>query len=484
MTLAGNVYAETVNGEVAVSDVGIEAEFANKLDVLDLKNMDILDVFKIISQKSGLNIIAGQNVKGRVNVFLKDIDVEDALRIIVDAYDWAYIKENDVFKVMTKKKFEDIYGYQFGQDIKTKTVNLKNGRMDEIVKMLNQIKSNNGKILADAQSGVVILMDEAHKIDEMMNIVNEVDVAVKTQIFELSHIKASDLEGKINELLTPLVGTLRSDDRSNKMIVSDTQHKLNMISQVVSEFDQREREVLIEAKIIQIVLNDEFKMGVNWEAVVSNFHNLNLTSNFDVLNQTSKAGRLSIGTLASDNYSAIVEALDIVGTTNILSNPRIAVINNEEAKILVGSTEPYVTTTTTTPSSGPTTTAESINFIEVGVKLYVTPTIHKDDFITMKIKPEVSSVVSTIVTSNNNTIPVVETSEAETTVMVKDGVTIIIGGLIKEEKIETTKQIPLLGKVPVLGAVFRNRDQTASKTEIVILLTPQVITGDISQNAF
>jgi len=199
-----------------------------------------------------------------------------------------------------------------------------------------------------------------------------------------------------------------------------------------------------------------------------------------VLGSTSKAGRLSIGTVAKDNYSAMVEALDTVGATEILSNPRISALNNKEAKILVGSTEPYVTTTTTTPSSGPTTTAESINFIEVGVKLYVTPTIHKDDFITMKIRPEVSSVVGTIVTGNNNTIPVVETSEAETTVMVKNNVTIIIGGLIKEESIETKKQIPILGKIPLLGAVFRSTDNKKDKTEIVIFLTPQIISGDES----
>ena len=173
------------------------------------------------------------------------------------------------------------------------------------------------------------------------------------------------------------------------------------------------------------------------------------------------------------------DALETVGETNILSAPRIMVVNNKEAKILVGSTEPYVTTTTTTPSAGPTTTAESVNFIDVGVKLYVTPTIHEDDFITMKIKPEVSSVTSNLTTSNNNTIPIVETSEAETTVNVKDGVTVIIGGLIKEETINTTKQIPFLGKIPVLGMIFRSTNNSTSKTEIVIFLTPRIVTGDM-----
>ena len=171
--------------------------------------------------------------------------------------------------------------------------------------------------------------------------------------------------------------------------------------------------------------------------------------------------------------------MDTVGKTNILSNPRITVINNEEAKILVGSSEPYVTSETTTTASGPTTTAESVNFIEVGVKLFVTPTIHGDGYVTMKIKPEVSSRTGSITTSTNNEIPVVETSEAETTVMVKDGVTIVIGGLIKEQDIRTVKKVPLLGDLPFLGFAFRNENKSIEKTEIVIFLTPRIISGDI-----
>jgi len=101
-----------------------------------------------------------------------------------------------------------------------------------------------------------------------------------------------------------------------------------------------------------------------------------------------------------------------------------------------------------------------------------------DDYITMKIKPEVSSVTRTIKTSNNNTIPVVETSEAETTVTIKDGATIVIGGLIKEEKIDAIKKVPLLGDIPILGVMFRNDDETTKKTELVIFLTPKIVSGE------
>src|SRR5262249_8776654 len=114
------------------------------------------------------------------------------------------------------------------------------------------------------------------------------------------------------------------------------------------------------------------------------------------------------------------------------------------------------------------------------VKLYVTPMIHKDRNITMKIKPEVSSVTSFVTTSNNNKIPVVDTSQAETRVMVKDGVTIVIGGLIKDEKVESINKIPVLGDLPLFGFAFRNKDNSIKKTELVIFLTPKIISGDVA----
>ena len=97
----------------------------------------------------------------------------------------------------------------------------------------------------------------------------------------------------------------------------------------------------------------------------------------------------------------------------------------------------------------------------------------------MKLKPEVSSVTRTLVTSNNNTIPIVDTSEAETSVSVKDGVTIVIGGLIKDETINSRSKVPLLGDIPVVGQAFRSDNNLTRKTEIVLFLTPRVITGDV-----
>lgn len=453
------------------------------IDVLELKDMEIADVLKLISKKSGLNIVAGRDIRGKITIYLKDVDVRDCLRIILESNDMAYAEEDGILKVMTAKDYELTYGRKFGEKTQIKIIQLKNANAADVLLLLTQMKSIIGKVIADDKSNTVVLMETPEKIAAMEMLVKEIDVPIKTKMFELSYSQAEDISKKITEALTKNVGSLKFDIRSNRIVVTDTPQKLEQIENMVRAFDTKHEEVLISAKIAQIVLKDQYKMGVNWEAIVNNFHKMDLTSNFNILGTNEKRGNLSIGTLSKDDYTVLLEALDIVGVTNILASPHIIAINNQEAKILVGSTEPYVTTTTTTTATGPATTAESVNFIDVGVKLYVTPTIHKDGFITMKIKPEVSSVTDFLPTSQNNKIPIVETSQAETVVMVKDGVTIVIGGLIKDEKVETINKIPLLGDLPLLGFAFRNKDRQVKKTELVIFLTPEIMTGDVQADA-
>ncbi len=477
-----NTFSSGSVGEIK-KDTKVNKDGEVVMDVLDLKNMDILDVLKLISQKSGINLVAGQNVKGRVTVYLKDVSVEEALSIIVEANDWAYAKEGGIIKVMTEKEYEEKYGRKFGQEIATKIVQLLYVKPPDLIPILDQMKSSVGKIIADEKSNSLVLLDQESKISQMQKIIDQLDVPMKSEVFDLNYAKAEDISGKVTELLTPGLGRMKFDQRSNRLVIYDTAPKMKSIKEIINAFDKKDKQVLIEAKIIQIVLSDEFKMGIDWEGILNNYHGLDLKNNFSILNTGDKGGRLSIGTIDNDRYKVFVDALDAIGTTDILSSPRITAINNQEAKILVGSTEPYVTTTTTTPSSGPTTTAESVNFIEVGVKLFVTPTIHEDNFITMKIKPEVSSVTRTITTSTNNSIPVVETSEAETTVLAKDGVTIVIGGLIKEEGIKASSRVPFLGNIPFLGFPFRNKSNKTSKTEIVIFLTPKIISGDVREDS-
>lgn len=448
------------------------------IDTLELKDMDILDVLKLLSQKSGLNIVAGKNVRAKITIYLKDVDVRDVLRIILETNDLAYEEDGNIIKVITARDYEMIYGNRFGDKSQVKIIPLQNSTASDLAPILTQIKSAIGKVLTDEKSNTMVLIDTPAKLSDMQKLIREVDIPVVTKVFNLNYSNAEDIEKKLTEVLTKNVGKVKVDKRSNKIYITDSPTKIREASSIISAFDERHREVLIEAKIVKVILSDQYRMGVDWERILTKYHNLDLKGSFSILTSADKRGKFSIGTIASDNYNVVVEALSTVGTTNTLSSPRITAINNEEAKILVGSTEPYVTTTTTTPSAGPTTTAESVSFIDVGVKLFVTPTINEESFITMKIKPEVSSVTSYLTTSQNNKIPIVDTTTAETKVMVKDGVTIVIGGLIKDELIETINKVPFFGDLPLLGFVFRNKDKLLKKTELVVFLTPHILSGD------
>ena len=158
----------------------------------------------------------------------------------------------------------------------------------------------------------------------------------------------------------------------------------------------------LETKLVQVVLNDEHRQGVDWEAIVSDFHSLNLKNNRMSSGANESVGKLSVGTVAGDDYNVLLEALETVGHTNVLSNPWVKATNNKEVKILVGSSD-------SASASHPSATSDSPNFNDTGIKLFVTPTIHNDESITLKIRPEVTSAVRTSAGGDSHAHSAIET---------------------------------------------------------------------------
>ena len=289
-------------------------------------------------------------------------------------------------------------------------------------------------------------------------------------------------------MLTTGTSTLQVDSRMNKLVISDLPEKMALVKDVISAFDEPTPQVFIEAEIVQVSLSDKYEYGIAWERLFNEgrFHGFNISSkfygSFPLSNASTfgstKQGQVSIGTLTNDSYSAIMQFLQTIGKTNVLSRPRIAALNNEEAKILIGTREAF-TTGTLSQAESTTVTSESIEFVDVGVKLNVVPTITHDDFIIMKIKPEVSIVKEYLTTSVlQSRVPIVETSEIETIVKVKDGSMILIGGLIKKEKTYAHQGIPVLADLPWIGALFHSKKDEWKKTELIIFLRPRIITGE------
>ena len=256
----------------------------------------------------------------------------------------------------------------------------------------------------------------------------------------------------------------------NALIVSGIFYFLIFLPSLgADEIPALQQHIQIEAKIIRIDLDEEHFTGVDWEAIVSDYQSLDLKSS------TAKTQRLGMGTISNEDASVLLDALDTVGETQVLSSPTLAVADNQEARILAGSMEPQSTTTVTTPFFGSTTIDEHTGVVDVWVKLFLTPTLKSDQSMAMKIRPQISSVLGH--DARNPSEATVDTSQGESVMTIKEGMTIVLGGLIKEDKINTVKKFPFFGDLPILGAAFRNQNRSIRKTELVVFLTPTVVGG-------
>jgi type II secretory pathway component GspD/PulD (secretin) len=183
----------------------------------------------------------------------------------------------------------------------------------------------------------------------------------------------------------------------------------------------------------------------------------------------------------------MLKALKTFGETRLLSDPRLTVQDGHEATLEVVTSEAYEAGTSEVDSGGVTTSYRNFEFIDVGVSLSVIPKINDEGFVNMLIKPEVSSVISWYGGASGpaeersaGAVPIVKRSTAETTVTVKDGVTIVIGGLIDESTVSTEQKVPILGNIPLLKYLFRRTSDSTERRETIIFLTPHIVTGDRS----
>ena len=453
---------------------------------LDLRDMDIIDALKFLAMKGNINIVASKDVSGRVSLFLKDSTIKDALDIVLTANNLAYEKRADILYVMTEAEYKTLHGENFKDTRKVKMFKLKYTKPEAVFKALDVLKSEIGKLIVDEESGTVIVMDTPEKLEKMENAIADLDGVMFTKTFSLQYAKAKDVQAALSGRLdAKKTGTITADERNNSVIVTALSERMKEVEELIKGMDKKTKQVLLEVKIIKVILSDDFDMGVDWDKVwqKAEKYGIKFFGDFAFPTTLSNFFKVAVGNdvISGETYAATIKILQEYGETRNLSSPSIAVINGQEAKILIGTKQAYVTTTISTGGTTATTAAQ-VQFVDVGVMLTVTPTINDEGYVTLKVKPEVSNVDSTlsyqIAADVTKTVPIVATTTAETTVMAKDGRTIIIGGLRKDEKVKTVDKLPLLGDLPLVGAAFRKSSDDLEKIEIVVFITPHIIAGD------
>jgi len=419
---------------------------------LDFQDADIRNVLKVLAFKSGVNIVAAPDVTGVVNIELKDVPWQKALDVILSTYGYGFDRKGNIITVMSVE-------------------NLKKYREDSIS--------------LQAQEPLI------------------------SKTFPLSFAKAEDVM-KIIDKLVGKRGFINFDARTNAIVVRDLESTLELISGVIKSIDTITPQVMIETKIVETDLNNADNMGIDWVLqatasgatmpTVAPFTNNNwfgyggnsnfafvptaiqsLVGNSAITTQavastpTAPAPTgFSYGTINASQLSATIQLLSSRGTTKILSSPRIVTLDNEKAKINVGLEYPEATYSFNSSTGQQQVTG--FTTLPIGVNFEVTPHVNSAGLVTLDLHPQISALQGTV-TVDNNQLPETSNEEAETNVMVEDGKTLVIGGLITEQKVVTVTKVPVLGDIPWLGKlIFSNTNTTKTRKEVIIFLTPHIIT--------
>jgi type II secretory pathway component GspD/PulD (secretin) len=486
---------------------------------LDLRNIEAAEALRFLAMKGGLNMAVSPTVSGRLFLLLNDVPIRDVFDIILRTNSLAYDKQGEIYNIMTEVEYKQHYGRKFSDFRKVKIFQLKYAIPERVFSAIDALKSELGRVLVDQESGMVLVMDTPEMLEKMDRAISTLEQKRDVKVYSLQYAKAKDIEENLKAYLDAKgAGSIISSERGNQVIVQTFPERMEQMDALVKSLDQKTKQVLIVAKIIKITLSDDLEAEIQWEGLFKNvpifafdkenpggfignhpFAALARTQTSAGLRQSfiddfvniaptvqptpGAKSTLSEGVFigqqgGDDSFEVFLKFLKTIGETRVLSSPRITVLNNQEAKIHVGEKQAYVTTTTTTGQST-NTTAEEVTFVDVGIELSVTPTINDEGYISMKIKPEISSVASSLITPTGNQIPIIDTSEAETSVIVKDKTTIVIAGLRRDDFTETTKKVPYLSNIPLFGNLFTSGIKGKGRTEVLILLTPHLIDGDV-----
>lgn len=413
---------------VAATASSIPSRFTGKKVSLDFQDADITNVLRLLSEVSKLNMIIGENVKGKITIKMSNVPWDQALDVILKLKGLGKVFEDNVLRIDT----------------------LSN--------------------IAQSQE------DEARAKDAM---IKAEDLEIK--IIPVNYAKAKDILESVKKTLSPR-GDVTVDERTNTIILKDIRYKHDEVIKFLKILDKPTAQVLIEARIVQADSNFARDLGVQWGGTYATnpgTYNIGImggptgtvgapTSGFAVnLPAQGVAGTkgsmgITIGKGNSFNLDLRLSAGESKGVTKVLSAPKITTLDNREATIQQGEAIPYKTLS----QEGTKT-----EFIDATLTLKVTPKVTPDGHIAMAIKISKNRQGSIVVEGT----PSINKKEATTEVLVKDGETTVIGGIYESTDVDNLNGVPWFYRVPILGWLFKNTQQSNIKSELLIFITPKII---------
>jgi len=388
---------------------------------LDVQEAEIGTVLRSLAGFSGTNIVASPRVQGKVTVKLEDVPWEEALGVILKAHSFGYVEEQGIYRIDTAEE-------------------LRKEELD-VQRTRKQVED-----LAQLNLGMV----------------------------GLHYANAEETKDALEQMLTDR-GSIDVDIRTNSLIINDVQDRVDLIIAMATDLDTKTPQVEINARLIDLDSRATRELGVNWAVSnpqsggvdpvtgVLNFNKLGIDNPIQ-----NPAANMTVG-LVEDwgTVMAKVEALEATNKAHLISNPIITTTDNREARILVGQKVPLIVSDEAGNAITQLTT--------VGIMLSVTPHINKDNQITLDVHNEVSDLSSQATVQGGI---IINTSEADTRVLVENGETAIIAGLIRSIDGKQQSGVPLLMDIPLLGGLFKHTINTKVSRELVIFVTPTIVNSE------
>lgn len=291
----------------------------------------------------------------------------------------------------------------------------------------------------------------------------------------LKFLRAENLEPTVANLLTEY-GAISTDPDTNTLIISDTRENLQRIVAEIRNTDQTPKQVLVEVAIIDVQLNDDTEIGINWNKLLSG-NSVNYTQSLNDL--TSSFGSLAI---INGRIDVVVKALQKVRNTEILSRPSLLVVSGQTGVIETVEEIPYKEVTESSGGGGGANAISSTMFKNAGMKLTVSPIITDDGKIFLAIEPD-QSINTGVAGAFSTDVPIVDRRRISTKLYLEDGQVVIIGGLRSRDVRISQDKIPILGDIPFIGQLFSSDREVIEHSELLIMISPHIYDGDIPLNA-
>lgn len=362
----------------------------------------------------------------------------------------------DIFNIISKLSG---INFIFDEGVKKKraSIYLEDATFDQAMELL--LMTNNLFKKVVNKNTIIIVADTKSKRQQYQ------DLLIHT--FYLSNIEAKKAVNLLRTILQ--IKSIYVNEEINAIVVRDTPDRIAIAGKILKANDLADSEIMLDVEILEVARNNSQNLGLelNPDTLVMGLEDA-ARSGDQISYNTMK--RFSKSNLLFTIPDVVINLQKQFGDVNLLANPKIRVANKEKAKIHIGDRVPIITVTT---NQGVTT--DNVQYVDVGVKLNVEPVIHLDNELSIKVSLEISSLGSSIKTSNGSIVYQIGTRSAETKLRLHDGETQIIGGLISEEERSTTVKIPFLGDIPILGRLFSSVDKSGKKTDILLSITPHII---------